>query len=87
MFDSHAVLIEESMKLRKQIEQLQIENTCDICCGDGEPVSGKPCLCKGTGKMSEVAHSLRHLLYDTNKKLERLEKVIHLCAQITEVSC
>lgn len=34
-------------------------NICDCCLGSGKPISGKPCMCGGTGRMSDAVFYLR----------------------------
>ena len=44
---------------------------CDVCLG--EPLkSGKPCMCGGTGRMSQAAYYLREQLVKSELLLERL---------------
>lgn len=52
------------------IDELRTENMCDACAGSGEPVSGKPCMCKGTGKMSVAALTIREALAKALTKLD-----------------
>jgi hypothetical protein len=46
----------------EEIAGLKAENVCDACVGSGSPVSGLPCMCGGTGKMSRAAVNLREQL-------------------------
>lgn len=48
--------------LRDFAKTLEAENQCDACAGTGQPVSGKPCMCGGTGRMSDAARYLREQL-------------------------
>ena len=50
----------------------EAENMCDACMGTGEPTSGKPCMCGGTGKMSDAAIYLREQLNKDDVEIERL---------------
>lgn len=43
------------------IKEMQAENTCDCCLGEPLP-DNAPCMCKGTGKMSEAVYYLREQL-------------------------
>lgn len=52
------------------------ENICDVCTGKGSPISGKPCICKGTGKMSVAAQTLREDLVSLENKYDRLKEMI-----------
>ena len=49
----------------------QQADVCDACGGTGTPTSGLPCMCKGTGKMSEAARTLREQLFDVRAEAER----------------
>lgn len=44
-------------------------NTCDACLGNGKPISGLPCMCRGTGKMAEAARYLREQLVQADTKI------------------
>jgi len=44
---------------RTQLERLERWNMCDACAGTGEPISGKPCMCGGSGKASDALQYLR----------------------------
>lgn len=41
------------------LEQAWRENICDACAGTGKPTSRRPCMCGGTGKMSDAVCGLR----------------------------
>lgn len=45
---------------------------CDACGGTGKPISGLPCMCKGTGRMSEAAYTLRGELVRVEAEHARL---------------
>lgn len=62
-------------ELEAGVSQLISENTCDVCFG--EPLkNGKPCMCKGTGKMSVAAIYLREQLYKKEQILARFDTTI-----------
>ncbi len=46
-----------------------LTDVCDVCNGNGTPISGRPCMCQGTGKMSEAAVYLRKELVTTEANL------------------
>lgn len=50
---------------QQRIAELERENMCDACAGTGKPASGEPCMCGGSGKMSDAARYLRERLADT----------------------
>lgn len=49
------------------------DNVCDACTGTGKPISGKPCMCGGTGKMSDAAVHLRKMLVEAEVELEAVK--------------
>lgn len=57
-----------------QIVDLHAENMCDACGGNGTPTSGLPCMCNGTGRMSDAARNLRLELLkaDTEARMQRI---------------
>lgn len=69
-------LKKENKQLHSTIEQFKV---CNTCCG--EPISGKPCICGGTGRSSDEVAGLRgeliknqELVYDLSGELEELKK-------------
>lgn len=54
--------LEAVPKLCRYVQELEHSNQCDACAGTGKPVSGIPCMCGGTGKMSDAAVYLRERL-------------------------
>jgi lipopolysaccharide biosynthesis regulator YciM len=61
----------------------EAENRCDACRGSGTPVSGRPCMCRGTGKMSEAAIYLREELNKRDRELDKAEaRVAEQAAEI-----
>lgn len=52
-------LFEELSAAQATIAEMRNENMCDVCAGTGEPVSGKPCICNGTGMASVAFTELR----------------------------
>jgi hypothetical protein len=49
------------------------ENMCDCCAGTGKPVSGLPCACNGTGKMSVAAEYFREQWIKERHRAEILD--------------
>lgn len=47
------------------------KDVCGVCGGEGEPVSGVPCICGGVGTLYAEAQGLREALYDTKKRARR----------------
>ena len=60
--------------LTTQLQEVREENICDICGGSGTPTSTKPCACKGTGKMSVAAQTLRDSWVDELARAEAAEQ-------------
>src|ERR1035437_399521 len=65
--------------LRERLRQAETANQCDACLGNGKPLSGVPCMCGGTGKMSASALYLREQLalqhgaeFEQAKRIEKL---------------
>lgn len=48
-------------------------NMCDACAGTGKPISGKPCMCGGTGRMSDAAVYLREQLVAEQTRADSAE--------------
>ena len=67
--------IKELPRLRAEIERLTRENICDACAGTGTPISCKPCMCGGTGRMSDAAIYLRKELFALRERIARGTRV------------
>jgi hypothetical protein len=63
--------LSKSSIVADEIERLHEENICDVCAGSGEPVSGEPCMCMGSGKMSVAAVYLRENSRALREKLRK----------------
>jgi len=66
------------------ITDLHAQNMCDVCAGNGTPISDAPCICGGSGKMSDAAYNMRHSIYDQNQEIERLQSRLDSYRQIIE---
>lgn len=53
------------------IAALRADNVCDACVGTGKPISGLPCMCGGTGRMSDAARHLREELVTARARAEQ----------------
>jgi hypothetical protein len=42
-------------KAEAELREARERDQCDACAGTGKPISGLPCMCKGTGRMSVAA--------------------------------
>lgn len=49
-------------RLTAELAAAKAADQCDACLGTGMPISGKPCMCQGTGRMSDAARWLREEL-------------------------
>ena len=56
-----------------EIAALKAENMCDACAGSGKPISGAPCMCGGTGRMSGAARYLREQMLALKAEVDRLK--------------
>lgn len=56
------------------VAALEAENLCDVCGGTGTPASGKPCACRGTGKMSVAALEFRDQLVALTARMTEVER-------------
>jgi len=43
---------------------------CDICAGNGKPISGKPCICGGAGTLLAEMQGFRKALYKAYDDLD-----------------
>lgn len=59
---------ERISELERQQTDLHAENMCDACGGNGKSISGIPCMCGGSGKMSDAARWLRRELVETQER-------------------
>lgn len=64
-----------------EVERLRGENMCDACAGQGVPVSGRPCMCGGSGKKTDAVDLLREELFDVHRRNERLTAALEQCDQ------
>ena len=49
---------------------------CDVCGGTGTPASERPCICGGTGRLSQAAVNMRVALFDAQKEIDRLNQLL-----------
>jgi RecJ-like exonuclease len=61
---------------RAALKEAEAENICDACGGTGNPISEKPCMCNGTGKMSVAAIYLREQLTAEREKVAKMRKAL-----------
>ena len=70
MLDQIDVIREERDELKAHVAELEKQNMCDACCGTGKSISNIPCMCGGSGLMSDAALSLRDRVIELEAKLE-----------------
>lgn len=58
----------ESEELRRQL-------LCDVCVGTGNLASGKPCICGGSGFISDAFRNLRRDMIDQQQRLDEVERL------------
>lgn len=63
--------------------------TCDVCAGVGIPVSGKPCICGGSGYSHDEKAGLRKRVMDLDLQLRQAQAVIekHVVGSIEGLHC
>lgn len=59
------------------LEEMRGENVCDSCAGEGKPISGLPCMCRGTGKMSEAARYLRERMVVIEAERDKYKEAVN----------
>ena len=74
--------VSEIAKLRAEVARLRAEDQCDACAGTGKPISGLPCMCRGTGKMSVAALHLRERLVARDAEVARLTAILDTVAEL-----
>lgn len=76
----------ELATVRAELDRLQAENICDACAGTGMPTSGLPCMCGGTGRMSDAATYLREELTRLRAAQQEMEQDIKLFWDFVEMA-
>lgn len=62
-------LCDEVDSLRSQLASAQRNTLCDVCCGTGDPNTGKPCICGGTGWLGTAVINYRLHIFDLEAQL------------------
>jgi hypothetical protein len=62
--------IGDAKEAQAENARLRSENLCDACAGT--PISGKPCMCGGSAKMSDAAVYLRAKFIEADEENDRL---------------
>jgi hypothetical protein len=71
-------------KVADLLEAMAGELMCDACVGTGTPLSGKECICNGTGLSSEGFRQLRHQLIDVSFRMDYLERAYKAAKEIVK---
>ena len=71
--EAYVKMCTHASQLERELRAACEENRCDACAGTGKPVSGLPCMCAGSGKMSDAARYLRAVLLNTCKERDNLK--------------
>lgn len=58
----------------RELAEMRGRDMCDACAGTGTPTSKLPCMCGGTGRMSDAAYYLRAQLAAAEARAERLRE-------------
>jgi hypothetical protein len=76
--------VDEATRLRGALAEALRENCCDSCVGTGLPTNGSPCMCGGTGKMSDAAQYLRVQLVTALRAWDEEMLRLKACEHIAE---
>ncbi len=52
------------------VSALRAQDMCDVCAGDGVPISGAPSICGGTGRGADEKAGLRKAVFDLRTQLD-----------------
>jgi hypothetical protein len=58
------------------VPQVKPEDACDVCAGEGTPISGRPCVCGGSGTHADEVVGLRTLLIHSEALIADYEDVL-----------
>lgn len=76
---------ERVRQLEAEIERLKAAMWCDVCLGKGDPGTGKPCICGGSGQAQDALVALRELLVERNFR-EEMTPFCPACAKVRRES-
>ena len=65
----------EVRSLEQQLAEAQAAALCSVCVGS--PISDKPCICGGTGKVTDEAQGLREALYNAQAEIVGVKSDLH----------
>ena len=68
---SYVAMQDEMSRMQVKIDALK-HNSCPVCCG--KPISGKPCVCEGSGDAVMAYGGIANILAQTELENERLKQ-------------
>ena len=74
LISAAAWALNEIDHLTARVRELEREDICDVCAGRGNPGTGKPCVCGGTGKATRQAAGFRDSINDLHRQMEAVER-------------
>lgn len=73
--DEYDRISDERDALRAEVARVR-EPPCSCCIGTGKPISGRPCICGGTGREEDETMGLRRLAHEQEAEIERLRRAL-----------
>lgn len=58
------------------MQPIKQEDACDVCAGEGKPISGRPCVCGGSGTHTDEVRGLRTLLHQSEALIADYEDIL-----------
>lgn len=62
------------LRALRTIRDRERENICDVCAGSGNPGTGLPCACGGTGRASDAVPILRTYIVKVERERDELQR-------------
>jgi hypothetical protein len=59
-------------------EKAERDSWCDVCCGKGDPGTGNPCVCGGSGRASDAVGNLRRELCKAERERDEIAAALEL---------
>jgi hypothetical protein len=67
---------DKSEEAQTYMGSTDLDTWCDVCVGKGDPGTGKPCICGGTGRAIDAVVNLRRALYDLERTSAELRAAL-----------
>lgn len=64
------------------MEARMVDDTCDVCCGTGKPLSDAPCICGGTGSLQQAFYNLREFVFKLQQICDIQREHINILTQM-----